>query len=154
CQDKTSLTWAPTNKDLYCCDNGSISCFDAKANPTASNCCGYALWRTCSGGSSPGTICGTNQDCPGSGTCTGIALPQGQATPDFAAATESGTWLDMAEPLEVQFKNACPTAYSYQYDDSTSTFVCGGVSSSNDASYAITFLPPPPRNVHGRFGRR
>lgn len=33
------------------------------------------------------------------------------------------------------FKNACPTAYSYAYDDKTSTFTCLG------GSYVITFCP-------------
>eukprot|EP00252_Welwitschia_mirabilis_P026645 TRINITY_DN879_c0_g1_i3.p1 TRINITY_DN879_c0_g1~~TRINITY_DN879_c0_g1_i3.p1 ORF type:complete len:323 (+),score=-19.91 TRINITY_DN879_c0_g1_i3:469-1437(+) len=33
------------------------------------------------------------------------------------------------------FKSACPRAYSYAYDDSTSTFTCTG------ADYAITFCP-------------
>ncbi|OEL27424.1 Thaumatin-like protein 1a [Dichanthelium oligosanthes] len=35
------------------------------------------------------------------------------------------------------FKNACPRAYSYAYDDATSTFTCGG----GGTSYAITFCP-------------
>lgn len=35
------------------------------------------------------------------------------------------------------FKNACPRAYSYAYDDSTSTFTCAG------ADYIITFCPSP-----------
>ncbi|KAF2312402.1 hypothetical protein GH714_034567 [Hevea brasiliensis] len=35
------------------------------------------------------------------------------------------------------FKNACPRAYSYAYDDGTSTFTCAG------ANYAITFCPSP-----------
>ncbi|KAL5726597.1 Thaumatin-like protein 1 [Ranunculus cassubicifolius] len=34
------------------------------------------------------------------------------------------------------FKNACPQAYSYAYDDSTSTFTC-----SVGANYLITFCP-------------
>ncbi|KAI3895180.1 hypothetical protein MKW92_046056 [Papaver armeniacum] len=34
------------------------------------------------------------------------------------------------------FKNACPRAYSYAYDDGTSTFTCAS------ASYVITFCPP------------
>ncbi|KAM3261627.1 hypothetical protein ACQJBY_052358 [Aegilops geniculata] len=39
------------------------------------------------------------------------------------------------------FKNACPRAYSYAYDDATSTFTCaGGVS-----AYAITFCPSTTR---------
>ncbi|KAL6640223.1 hypothetical protein ACP70R_015625 [Stipagrostis hirtigluma subsp. patula] len=35
------------------------------------------------------------------------------------------------------FKNACPRAYSYAYDDATSTFTCGG----GHTSYDITFCP-------------
>ncbi|CAH2067338.1 unnamed protein product [Thlaspi arvense] len=33
------------------------------------------------------------------------------------------------------FKKACPSAYSYAYDDETSTFTCAG------ANYSITFCP-------------
>ncbi|KAD7479208.1 hypothetical protein E3N88_02344 [Mikania micrantha] len=35
------------------------------------------------------------------------------------------------------FKTACPTAYSYAYDDGTSTFTCSA------ANYVITFCPTP-----------
>ncbi|CAA3012681.1 thaumatin-like protein 1b [Olea europaea var. sylvestris] len=35
------------------------------------------------------------------------------------------------------FKSACPRAYSYAYDDKTSTFTCAG------ADYFITFCPSP-----------
>ncbi|XP_030527162.1 thaumatin-like protein 1b [Rhodamnia argentea] len=35
------------------------------------------------------------------------------------------------------FKSACPQAYSYAYDDETSTFTCAG------ADYVITFCPTP-----------
>ncbi|KAL2538204.1 Pathogenesis-related thaumatin superfamily protein [Forsythia ovata] len=35
------------------------------------------------------------------------------------------------------FKSACPRAYSYAYDDKTSTFTCAG------ADYIITFCPSP-----------
>ncbi|XP_062218992.1 pathogenesis-related thaumatin-like protein 3.5 [Phragmites australis] len=35
------------------------------------------------------------------------------------------------------FKNACPRAYSYAYDDATSTFTCPG----GDTAYTITFCP-------------
>ncbi|KAF5768992.1 putative Thaumatin family [Helianthus annuus] len=36
------------------------------------------------------------------------------------------------------FKTACPTAYSYAYDDGTSTFTC-----SSSPNYVITFCPTP-----------
>ncbi|KAK8716808.1 hypothetical protein V6N13_044105 [Hibiscus sabdariffa] len=39
------------------------------------------------------------------------------------------------------FKTACPTAYSYAYDDGTSTFTCAG------ADYVITFCPTPSTSI-------
>ena len=90
----------------------------------------------------PGTFCGNDADCAGGGTCSAMPLPQGQATPGFAAASGSGTWLTQAEPYTRKFKAGCPTAYAYQYDDSTSTFVCGGVSASKETAYKVTFMAP------------
>ncbi|XP_020262346.1 thaumatin-like protein [Asparagus officinalis] len=42
------------------------------------------------------------------------------------------------------FKNACPRAYSYAYDDGTSTFTC------ENADYVITFCPAVPRQKEGK----
>nr|CAB3485752.1 unnamed protein product [Digitaria exilis] len=39
------------------------------------------------------------------------------------------------------FKKSCPRAYSYAYDDATSTFTCGG----GATSYTITFCPTTAR---------
>ncbi|KAJ6836203.1 thaumatin-like protein 1b [Iris pallida] len=44
------------------------------------------------------------------------------------------------------FKNACPRAYSYAYDDSTSTFTCAG------ADYDITFCPDTTSQKSGQDG--
>lgn len=46
---------------------------------------------------------------------------------------------DVCKPssFSEMFKDACPTAYSYAYDDKTSTFTCSG------ADYVITFCPSP-----------
>ncbi|KAF8049519.1 hypothetical protein N665_2190s0006 [Sinapis alba] len=46
--------------------------------------------------------------------------------------------LDKCEASEYSafFKKACPTAYSYAYDDGTSTFTCSA------ADYLISFCPP------------
>ncbi|KAK9948420.1 hypothetical protein M0R45_003995 [Rubus argutus] len=47
------------------------------------------------------------------------------------------------------FKNACPKAYSYAYDDGTSTFTCAA------ADYLITFCPVPPatsvKSANGQY---
>jgi hypothetical protein len=140
CNGTTSVTWATTNTEMYCCE-GAVSCFSG-AGAIQGNCCGFAIWAHCVGGTNAGAFCGNNADCAG-GTCNGAPLPQGQATPGFAALSGSGTWLNQAEPYTRKFKAACPTAYSYQYDDSTSTFVCGGVSASKETGYKVTFMAPP-----------
>ncbi|KAK6120512.1 hypothetical protein DH2020_045742 [Rehmannia glutinosa] len=46
---------------------------------------------------------------------------------------------DVCKPSQYSqlFKNACPHAYSYAYDDRTSTFTCTA------ADYTITFCPSP-----------
>ncbi|KAL9841089.1 putative Thaumatin family [Arabidopsis thaliana] len=60
-------------------------------------------------------------------------------TPEFCCNGAFGT-PDTCQPSEysVFFKKTCPTAYSYAYDDGTSTFTCSG------ADYVITFCPSPP----------
>ncbi|KAM0840773.1 hypothetical protein ACQ4PT_059428 [Festuca glaucescens] len=44
------------------------------------------------------------------------------------------------------FKSACPRAYSYAYDDSTSTFTCAA-----GTNYAITFCPAAATRSAGKF---
>ncbi|CAI0382638.1 unnamed protein product [Linum tenue] len=62
------------------------------------------------------------------------AFRQPQYCCDGAYATP-----DTCKPssYSLAFKNACPRAYSYAYDDKTSTFTC------SSADYAITFCPTP-----------
>nr|XP_023921933.1 thaumatin-like protein 1 [Quercus suber]POE98566.1 thaumatin-like protein 1 [Quercus suber] len=45
------------------------------------------------------------------------------------------------------FKNACPYAYSYAYDDGTSTFTCAS------ADYVVTFCPVPSTSVKSTNGQ-
>jgi hypothetical protein len=55
------------------------------------------------------------------------------------------TWASAAGPWLGYLKQACPTAYSYPYDDPTSTFKCYSNTGLNIMSYQITFsdLPTP-----------
>lgn len=55
-------------------------------------------------------------------------------TPEFCCTGEYAT-PERCRPTDYSkvFKNACPTAYSYAYDDSTSLFMCSG------ADYLMTF---------------
>ncbi|KAL0702713.1 hypothetical protein Bca4012_058835 [Brassica carinata] len=60
-------------------------------------------------------------------------------TPEYCCSGVFGT-PDTCKPSDYSafFKKACPTAYSYAYDDGTSTFTCSG------ADYVITFCPLSP----------
>ncbi len=55
-------------------------------------------------------------------------------------------WETEIQPWLVNLKRACPTAYSYPYDDPTSTFQCRGKGTTNLLGYHIVFmkLPKPP----------
>lgn len=60
-------------------------------------------------------------------------------TPEYCCSGAYGT-PDTCKPssYSLLFKNACPRAYSYAYDDKTSTFTC-----ANAPDYLITFCPSP-----------
>jgi len=50
-------------------------------------------------------------------------------------------WTQYVEPFVGVFKNACRSAYSFQYDDPTSTFTCGNISATVGVGYVVTFCP-------------
>ncbi|XP_024397992.1 pathogenesis-related thaumatin-like protein 3.5 isoform X1 [Physcomitrium patens] len=91
----------------------------------------------------PGCISNLNDNCPAAlqflaegvlvgcnSACNAFNTPEYCCTGAFGGPTTCPpTQYSMA------FKSACPTAYSYAYDDATSTFTCKG------ANYAITFCP-------------
>lgn len=83
-----------------------------------------------------------NQSCYSVGaasTCCGC-VDWPYATTE-ACRAHNPTWSAVVEPWVRFVKSACPTAYSYQYDDMTSTFTCQSEGTSNGADYTITFCP-------------
>ncbi|GKC61005.1 thaumatin-like protein 1, partial [Tanacetum coccineum] len=58
-------------------------------------------------------------------------------TPEYCCSGDHNT-PDKCPPTDYSrfFKNLCPKAYSYAYDDSTSTFTC-----NTGTNYVITFCP-------------
>lgn len=62
--------------------------------------------------------------------CEAFGQPEYCCSGEFAtpAACKPSSYSEM-------FKSACPSAYSYAYDDASSTFTCAG------ADYSITFCP-------------
>ncbi|KAL4311248.1 hypothetical protein GQ457_01G009110 [Hibiscus cannabinus] len=89
---------------------------------------------------STGCINDLNQECPtelrvGSGVACKSAC-EAFGTPEYCCSGAYAT-PDTCKPsvYSEMFKVACPKAYSYAYDDATSTFTCTG------ADYTITFCP-------------
>jgi hypothetical protein len=72
------------------------------------------------------------------GTCCGCP----SWSPAGACQAHDPAWQlpSRAETYAKVFKDACPTAYSFPYDDPTSTFTCAGTS-TRDVDYTITFCP-------------
>ncbi|KAL8466600.1 hypothetical protein ACS0TY_035595 [Phlomoides rotata] len=93
---------------------------------------------------SAGCVADVNADCPeelqvvdgGGGVvacksaCAAFKTPEFCCTGDHATSATCGP-----TPYSEMFKNACPTAYSYAYDDLSSTCTCSG------SDYVITFCP-------------
>ena len=53
-------------------------------------------------------------------------------------------WAQAIQPELSSLKTACPTAYSFPFDDPTSTFQCQSTSAPNNVGYTITFCPAAP----------
>lgn len=99
-------------KTLYGCADGIPSCY---SKDVGSGCCGCVDWNT-----------------------TGLDLPANTAR----CANSNPTWLEKVKPTLFFLKQACPTAYTYPYDDMSSTFVCSNmVNGINVLNYVIHMCP-------------
>lgn len=95
--------------------------------------------------SSTGCVSDLNESCPSelkvAGAGGGVACKsacEAFGDPKYCCSGAYAT-PDTCGPTEYSevFKNACPRAYSYAYDDKTSTFTCAS------ADYIVTFCPTP-----------
>ncbi|XP_010679923.2 thaumatin-like protein 1 [Beta vulgaris subsp. vulgaris] len=92
---------------------------------------------------STGCVVDLNLRCPnelkaeGGGACRSACEAFG--SPEYCCSGQFAT-PDTCKPsmYSQTFKNACPRAYSYAYDDASSTFTCSG------GDYTITFCPSSP----------
>lgn len=87
------------------------------------------------------TEAGNGEDVACKSACEAFGDPQyccsgAFATPDTCKPTSYSMF----------FKDACPKAYSYAYDDGTSTFTCAA------ADYVITFCPSPSTSLKSANG--
>eukprot|EP00439_Symbiodinium_sp_Y106_P012629 s287_g1.t2 len=107
-------------------------------------CAGPAPWTTTCYNDVPagGECCG----CANWTEALGIPIPEGGKGCQGA----SQTWQVTAQPFYEILKAGCPTAYTFAFDDETSTFTCRTAESQEDdsipnrAGYNITLCPTDP----------
>ncbi|CAN7054680.1 hypothetical protein IGI04_028896 [Brassica rapa subsp. trilocularis] len=99
--------------------------------------------------SSTGCVVDLNGSCPSELRVTSVdgvkqsmgckSACEAFGTPEYCCSGAFGT-PDTCKPssYSLAFKNACPRAYSYAYDDQSSTFTC-----AKSPNYVITFCPAP-----------
>ncbi|MBA3662038.1 MAG: hypothetical protein H0W64_09930 [Gammaproteobacteria bacterium] len=102
--------------NLMACNGNSgaqRSCYTAGASAT---CCGCVNWDK-----------------------IGVPVPPGPITAQ--CVNSNPVWVDRVRPTLDWLKRACPTAYTYPYDDHSSTFICKSPTAANTVDYTITFCP-------------
>ncbi len=117
--------------NLYKCDGpASASCYQ---NGAQADCCGCQNWQKVTYGESP------------------IAVPGADSVEQ--CVNQNSGWLQYIQPNLQWMKGACPNAYTYPYDDPTSTFTCpnctdgsGNCNLKNNpdigkVTYTVTFCP-------------
>ncbi len=97
------------------------TCFNTIANPPPSttNGCGCVDWATYG---------------------SGVVVP----SDTIPCVTNNTIWYNNVLPGIVFMKRACPTAYSWPFDDKASLFGCddiGGSRTTNTVNYTVTFCP-------------
>lgn len=122
--DSTSTALTPldcaTNTSYFLCTGSqAASCYSSGAS---ASCCGCATSASADHTSWPSVLSpsfgGTDNGC----------------------YNNNPTWVTNAQPWLVFLKQACPTAYTYPYDDATSTFTCLGSTSVGAPDYTVTFI--------------
>ncbi len=105
-----------TNTNLYLCSGVNAStCYGSSSTAT---CCGCPQWTFDGKALAAAMSCGANNQ------------------------TTNPSWNQIAQPWAQFAKQACPTAYSFPFDDATSTFTCAGSNSAaNAVDYTITYCP-------------
>jgi hypothetical protein len=122
--------------NLVGCRSAGQECAVNPSSPTLDCANEVDLYR-CTGGG-PNDVSGSCYSAGATSTCCGCPSD----SPAGSCQSSNPRWTPPSLPgaLAQVFKNACPTAYSFPFDDLTSTFTCLGSSSANP-SYTITFCP-------------
>lgn len=128
-------TWSGVSVgDLQLCINGTYSAYIANGTSTSSPAfpiqpvalaCGGVMWGATE---SPGPL----QNPAGN---AGLNLTR----PTQPVQTANANWIDYVLPTITWLKQACPTCYTYPFDDMSSTFTCSDVTRNPNTNYSVTF---------------
>lgn len=122
-------------KQVGCRSAGQVCAIDPQ-NPTLACAATNDLYGCVGGG--PNNVIGSCYSNNAAPTCCGCP----SWSPNGECNNNNPKWQLPSAPEKYAkvFKDACPTAYSFPYDDPTSTFTCQGRPDKN-VDYDITFCP-------------
>lgn len=133
----TDTCGTATCAGLYACSGGTAatSCYTFTSG-TSSTCCGSVNWWNSA------ETQGASITVPSSGTTSNDHLGTVYANDYWKSSSTSG----IVQPQIQWMKVACPTAYSYQFDDPSSSFTCTVVNGSAPSgtivtNYQVTLCP-------------
>lgn len=85
---------------------------------------------------------GSSTNCCGCANWEEDGLPVPPFPDTETCKNKNPLWTQKIKPTIKWFKEACPTAYTYPFDDMSSTFVCKNmIDKYNIVNYEITFCP-------------
>jgi len=120
--------------DLQLCINNTYSAYVANGTSMSSPAfpiqavalaCGGVMWGATQSSGPP-------QNPPSN---VGLNL----TAPSLPVQTANANWLSYVLPTINWLKQACPTCYTYPFDDMTSTFTCADASRTASPAYGVTF---------------
>lgn len=114
------------------CTNSIFSAYQSAGDVNPLLACGAASWWN----GALNVITGVT--LTGGWTYTNIT-GSNTATPTQAATYSSSNWQNWVLPTISWLKTACPTCYTFPYDDMSSTFQCSAKSSGTNINYGLTF---------------
>jgi len=116
--------------DLQLCINQTYSAYIANGTATSpiqptALACGGVMWGA------------TQSAVPIGNPSSNIGL--GITTPTQPVVTANANWIDYVLPTIHWLKQACPTCYTYPFDDMSSTFTCTNTTSATATTYSVGF---------------
>ncbi len=121
-----------TGQNLYACTTPPLNtCYAGDAHHAPNNpCCGCVDWW--------------NQTSP----ANNLPVPTNTESCSKYTSPNNTNWQSLVQPKLQWLKGACPTAYVYQYDDKSSSFICTVKGTTTTqitnpivTNYQVTFCP-------------